>query len=229
MTDFIDAEKPAPAKFPETVASQQNAERGLESARKLDFERMSGDFISGYVFSGPDGSAEWGTVGVGGDYPTGVEGKQVEKFEISGSLLEELKGQIKDLTPEQARAIQKLAGWRRLAGEVSAPPTLEQMLDKKKEPVIVPQVGPIELDRNIAYAPQSTPEHPEQISVPPGNLAAVETSSLAKGGTVETLMMRIKRIGSGGDFAATSAEAAAMHAKARAGQISEAGELKKAA
>ncbi|MDP2933312.1 MAG: hypothetical protein Q8N81_04235 [bacterium] len=226
MTDFIDAEKIAPVKFPETAVPPSSAERGFESAGKLDFERMSGDFISGYVFSGPNGSAEWGTVGVGGEYPKGVEGKQVEKFEISGSLLEELKGQIKDLTPEQARAIQKLVGWRRLAGEVSAPPTLEQMLDKKKEPVIVPQVGPIELDRNIAYAPQSTPE---QVSVPPGNLAAVETSSLAKGGTVETLMMRIKRIGSGGDFAVTSAEAAAMHSSHRAGQISEAGELKKAA
>jgi len=229
MTDFIDAEKIAPAKFPETAVPLTSAERGFESAGKLGFESMSGDFISGYVFSGTDGRAEWGTVGVGGEYPKGVEGTQVEKFEISGSLLEELKGQIKDLTAEQARAIQKLAGWRRLAGEVSAPPTLEQMLDKKKEPVIVPQVGPIELDKNIAYAPQSTPEHPEQVSVPLGNLAAVETSSLAKGGTVETLMMRIKKTGSGGDFAAKSAEAAMMHAKARAGQTPETEELKKAA
>lgn len=229
MADSINGEKTVPGKFPDAAAAPTSAERGFESAVKLEFDRMSGDFISGYVFSGPDGRANWGTIGVGGDYPKGAEAGQLEKFEISGSLLEELKRQIKDLTPEQVQAIQKLAGWRRLTGEVSAVSTLEQMLDAKKEPVIVPPVGPIELDKNIAYAPQSTPEHPEQVSVPPGNLAAVGSSSLPEGVTVGALMMRIKRIGSGGDFAATSAEAGAMHAKARAGQALEAGELKKTA
>jgi len=228
MVDSINEEKTVPGKFPDTAPVSTNAERDFESAVKLEFDRMSGDFISGYVFSGPDGRANWGTVGVGGDYPKGAEG-QLEKFEISGSLLEDLKRQIKDLTPEQVQAIQKLSGWRRLTGEVSVASTLEQMLNAKKEPVIVPQVGPIELDKNIAYASQSTPEHPEQVSVPPGNLAAVGASSLPEGVTVGTLMMRIKRTGSGGDFAATSAEAAAMHAQARAGKILEAGELKKAA
>lgn len=190
------------------------------SGAEFSFDTAKGDFISGYVFSGGRKDSEWGTMGLGG-LPEGVSAGEVQEFDIAGDLLEQVKRHISGLNSEQLESIKILKGWKRKPeGGSGSFANLESRLAASAKEAIEPPVAATEPDKDIAYAPQATVEHPDTAPVALGNIAALEKTKTAGGVGVEDLMKRIKNMG-GGDLAGESGLAAQLHAQSRAGRKPE--------
>lgn len=160
-----------------------------ETLQPVNAETKTGDLISGMNFIDSNGRPVWGTYGVSGELPGGIDTALVENFTIEGDKLNFLKSQSPEIPAEQLSSLTHLRGWK-----IKEAPGLSPEIKASESQPIVPPVSPelVQPDRGIAFSPQPTPENPVVASVPKDNLAALANRGITQGRSVEALMNAIK-------------------------------------